>query len=50
MRYMVEGQRWGCWAIGQRWRGSQAQQVVAMRDATINVGFFVTGSLTATDV
>lgn len=50
MRYMVEGPEVGMLAIASAGGDSQAQQVVAMRDATDKpVAFLWTGSLTATD-
>ncbi len=50
MRYMVEGPEVGMLAIASAGGDNQAQQVVAMRDATDKpVAFLWTGSLTATD-
>ena len=50
MRYMVEGPEVGMLAIASAGGDSQAQQVIAMRDATDKpLAFLWTGSLTATD-
>jgi acyl-CoA synthetase (NDP forming) len=50
MRYMVEGPDVGMLAIASAGGDSQAQQVIAMRDAMNKpVAFLWTGSLTATD-
>src|SRR5919109_502034 len=50
MRYMVEGPEVGLLAIASAGGDSQAQQVIAMRDAMDKpLAFLWTGSLTATD-
>jgi acetate---CoA ligase (ADP-forming) len=50
MRYMVEGPEVGMLAIASAGSDSQAQQVIAMRDAMKKpLAFLWTGSLTATD-
>jgi acetate---CoA ligase (ADP-forming) len=50
MRYMVEGPEVGMLAIASAGGDSQAQQVIAMRDAADKpLAFLWTGSLTATD-
>ena len=50
MRYMLEGPEVGMLAIASAGGDSQAQQVIAMRDATDKpLAFLWTGSLTATD-
>jgi acetyltransferase len=50
MRYMVEGPDVGMLAIASAGGDNQAQQVIAMRDATDKpLAFLWTGSLTATD-
>src|SRR5262245_2840295 len=50
MRYMVEGPEVGMLAIASAGGDSQAQQVIAMRDAMDKpIAFLWTGSLTATD-
>jgi acetate---CoA ligase (ADP-forming) len=50
MRYMVEGPEVGMLAIASAGGDSQAQQVIAMRDAMEKpLAFLWTGSLTATD-
>jgi acetyltransferase len=50
MRYMVEGPEVGMLAIASAGGDNQAQQVIAMRDATDKpLAFLWTGSLTATD-
>ena len=51
MQYMVEGPDVGMLAIASAGGDSQAQQVIAMRDATDKpLAFLWTGSLTATDL